>query len=106
MLLRACKNLNRYPTLSGRIHLKVFFEYQGKCPSDGDNLLKAVQDLLQEAGIVENDKMIKRVEMEIVEGALADRTFIQIGVAEQVVQSIGQAGPVPFSEALARLKKV
>lgn len=79
LILRAAKNSKNRKTLSGVLKMSVSFEFTDSCRADADNLLKTTCDLLQAAGIVENDKMIKQIEILIVENSTQNKTVITIG---------------------------
>lgn len=60
--------------LKGKIEVKMIFEIKGR-DKDLDNLIVTINDMLQSAGIIENDKQIVKIRA-IKEKEKEDKVFI------------------------------
>jgi len=70
--------------LSGDLKIiQMRFEFKGAQRSDLDNMLTSMLDLLQDSGIIENDKQFKLIQnVWVIPNAGRDHTMIQIGPLE------------------------
>lgn len=64
----------------GELKLWVRFERKDRRKVDLDNLVKALCDVLQDAGYIENDSQISRLEAERIMGASEGRTVFDLEV--------------------------
>lgn len=62
----------------GKIHVNYKFYYKGKMKTDVDNAIAGINDILEKAGIIDNDKNIVSGSFEIVSGQKEWRTEIKI----------------------------
>lgn len=71
--------LKRYKsvfTTPVRIHYR--FELKGKESIDADNAQASINDVLQKAGILDNDKLVRAGSFEMVYGCKDHQTFLEI----------------------------
>jgi len=58
--------------------VRYIFYIKGKMDADLDNLIASINDILQEAGIIENDRLIHEMEAKKVMGGKDFKTTIEI----------------------------
>lgn len=80
----ALLQLSGLPKFSGTIKINYTFFQKGRLSQDFDNAMGAINDLLQDAGLVENDKYIKKGEYVVIQGAPEFLTLLEIEEIEEV----------------------
>ena len=55
---QALKQIKRRTTITGEVDVSYTFHIKGRLNADLDNLCASINDLLQKAGVIENDKQI------------------------------------------------
>jgi Holliday junction resolvase RusA-like endonuclease len=70
------------PFFTQPVKARFTFYFSGTCNCDFDNLLGAPADCAQKAGILQNDKLIKKAEVEILENTGVDKAVLQFAFAD------------------------
>lgn len=73
--LRLCADRKR--PFNFKLKIVVEFHFLENCSSDIDNLLKSLFDSLQAAGVIKNDKLIKKITVEIIEHSIYEGIAIK-----------------------------
>lgn len=71
-------NIKNYKTKDYNLHADIVFHFAQKCNYDIDNLLKSLFDSIQCAGIIKNDKQIKKMYVEILEDSLIEGISLKL----------------------------
>lgn len=65
-------------TFRGKIHVDYIFAFKGKLETDVDNAIAGINDILEKAGVIENDKFIKSGTFQVKGGYQSWKTIIKI----------------------------
>lgn len=64
--------------IATKCHINYIFHLKGLGNQDGDNIQAGINDILQKAGIIINDRQMRSWHGEIIEGAPEWKTFVEI----------------------------
>lgn len=80
----ALKQLSHYQErYSGPVEIGYLFEMKGKLTTDLDNAIAGINDVLQKAGIIDDDKNVVRIHAEKYQGFADWRTHVTITSIEE-----------------------
>ena len=71
-------NITKYKTREFNLYANIVFHFTQKCNGDIDNLIKSLFDSIQKAGIIKNDKQIKKMYIEIQENSLIEGISLKL----------------------------
>lgn len=77
------------------VRVEYIFHMKGKLDSDGDNMEAGVNDILEKAGILKNDKLIREWSGKKISGCHEFQTEIIIVPLQNVADGIQQSSTTP-----------
>ncbi len=68
----------------GKVHIDYIFNIKGKMRIDLDNAIASINDILQDAGIIEDDNLIVSIEAKKIQGCTEWTTYLKISEVLEV----------------------